>query len=213
MIVVVVAVVVFYLYARSESVGGYFGALGSAPVAGGADGSPQAQKAAAYSGTTTVGNSEQRIAHGLESALGAGIGAGACTYYGLGAAAPICAKAGAYLGPKAVQLGNFTTKKTVAFAEKTTAASVAVVNKATSIGTTLANKGASLGDRAYSDAGKLPGPFNVGAKAAILPVKVAADLGAKAAGAVQGAVGGINSGVKSAAHATSAAVNKVIGWL
>jgi hypothetical protein len=211
---VVVGAVVLLLLLRGQGGPGLFdGLLGRQPPVGGADGSPQAQSAANYSQTRPVGNSEQNMAHGLESAIGGGVAAGVCTYYGAGAAAPICAKVGAYLGPKAVALGNFTTLKTVDYSVKVTDASLGVVKKGAGLGTAIASAGSSLGDRAYAGAGHLPGPLGTLGKLSVAPVKVVANLGKSVAGAGEKVVGGIVSGAKGAEHAVAGGVHKVLGWL
>ncbi len=214
--IVVAGVVLLYLVSNgsiSLSGGGIFGALGAQPPVGGADGSPQSIAAANYSQTKPVGNSEQNVAHGLESAIGGVGGAAVCTYYGAGAAAPLCAKAGAYLGPKAVQLGNFTTIKTVQASELGTNLGLKVVTTGANIGTNLANKGASYADRAYSGVGALPGPLGIVGKASVLPIKVAADVGAKTASLVGSGAGAVAGGVKSAGKAVESGVKSVLGWL
>lgn len=213
---IIVAVVAVLLLLHS---GGSFGlslgsgALGAGPPPGGADGSPQAMVASNYAQTRPPGNSEQNIAHGLESAIGGGVAAGVCTYYGASAAAPVCAKIGSYLGPKAVALGNFTTIKSVQYAEKANTAIGTVITKGVGLGTGIANQGASYADRAYAGAGQIPGPASIVAKASIAPIKVVADLGAKGAGLVGQGAGALTSGVKSAGKATESAVKKVLGWL
>ena len=212
--VVVVGVVVLLLALRGQGGPGLFdGLLGRPPAIGGADGSPQAQKAANFSQTTTVGNSEQNLAHGFESAIGGIGGAAVCTYYGAGAAAPICSAAGKYLGPKAVQLGNYTTIKTAQASFAGINIGNAIAYKSASIGTNIADKGASLADRAYSGVGSLPGPLGILGKASVLPVKIVADAGASAAHAVQTGVGALESGAKSAGHAIVGTVKNVLGFL
>ncbi len=96
LLAIAVAVVVFLVWRRQQAED----ALGRAPAPGGADGSPQAQAAAAWSGTGPVGNSEQNMhGGGLVSAFGAAGGAAACVATGLGALAPLCAVAGGKIAP------------------------------------------------------------------------------------------------------------------
>lgn len=213
MIGVVVAGVVVALLVFRQPGGGIFSGLGIGPVPGGADGSPQAQGAAAAAGTTTPGNSEQQIVHGLESAIGGVGGAAVCTYYGAGAVAPLCAKAGSYLGPKAVQLGNFTTNKTVEVSVKSTVYGAKAVTTFTRANTAIAAKVAGAADRTYDDAGKLPAPLAFVAKASLLPIKIGSDFGAKAANTITAGASKIESGVKSAGNALESGVSKVLGWL
>ena len=208
-LLIVVLVVVAYLFYEHEKQSGAFGALGVPPPLGGADGSPASQYAQSQSSLQQgSSNSEQNIAHGLESAVGAGVGAGVCTYYGLGAAAPLCAKAGAYVGPKAVALGNFTTIKATEIGTKTTAVLAKAVTVQTSLATKPANAIASLADRAYSNA-----PGGTVGKIALAPVKIAADIGAKGASVVNSTAGAIAGGVKSGANAVENVGKKVLGWL
>jgi hypothetical protein len=217
-VLLVVAVVGFLIY-RSQEAASIYGSqglgsqLGSQPPAGGADGSPQSINAANHSQTTTVGNSEQNVAHGLESAVGGVGGAAVCTYYGAGGVVPPCAKVGSYLGPKAVALGNFTTLKTVDVSTKLTMSALSIVKKSTSIGTDIANKGASVADRVYAGAGALPGPLGTLGKLSVAPVKVAADLGAKGAQAGEAVAGAITGGAKKAANAIDNGFHKVLGFL
>jgi hypothetical protein len=215
MIVIVAAVVVLMLAARSQATAdgaAVRGALGAGPLPGGADGSPQSQTAY-QNGGGPPGNTGNATAHKIESALGGLGGAGLCTYFGAGAAAPLCAKVGSALGPKAVALGNFTTIKTLEGAQKATGFGNAVLNKGASIGSNLADRGATYADRAYSGAGALPGPVGYIGRASVAPIKIAADLSAKGAHVVETAVGGLTSGTKAAASATVSTVKKVLGWL
>lgn len=110
LLAIVVGVIVFLIFRRQQEEDAR-AALGRAPFPGGADGSPQAQAAAAHSGTTTVGNSQQNVEHGLESAFGAGAGAAACVSSGFGVLAPLCAKAGGYLVPKAIEGGKIVVRE------------------------------------------------------------------------------------------------------
>lgn len=213
-VAVVVALVLFHRPGGGIFSGlGIDGSLGAGPTSGGADGSPQARAAAAYSGTRPVGNSEQNLAHGFESAIGGIGGAAACTYYGAAALAPICAKVGSYLGPKAVALGNFTTQKTLQFSLASVNLSNAVLKKGADLGTNIADFGAGYADRAYAGAGQLPGPLGFLGQASLAPIKVVADTGAKVAGAVGTGVGALESGVKSAGNAVESGVSTVLGWL
>jgi hypothetical protein len=207
--VVVVAVVALVLF-RGGSLGSFGGALGTAPPVGGADGSPQAQAAAAATGTTTVGNtSDSRVK--LESALGGAGAAAVCTYYGAGAVAPICAKVGAKAAPYAAALGRFTTNKATDIGSKTNQLAAKSITVSTGIGLSLANRTSSLADRAYAGTGG--GVVGTAGKLALAPVKIAADLGSKAASAVNTAGGALSSGIKSASNAISSGAKKVIGWL
>ena len=213
MIVIVAAVVILLLAHHADSAAPAPGVWMGRPVPGGADGSPQSQSAYAGGGGP-VGNTGNATAHKLESALGGLAGAGACTYFGAGSAAPLCAKLGAALGPTAVKLGNFTTIKSIDYGVVKPVAAVGfAVNKVTSLGTNIANKGASYADRAYAGAGALPGPLSYVGKAAVAPIKITADAGALVAKGVQAGAGALASGTKAATHAVGSTVKKVLGWL
>ena len=93
LLILAAAVVVFLIWRRQQE-DQAAQALGWRPAPGGADGSPQSQNAAAHGGSPVVGNSQQNITHGLESAFGAG----ACVAAGAAPLAPLCAA----LAPTAV---------------------------------------------------------------------------------------------------------------
>lgn len=211
--IVIVAAVVVLLLVHQATVSPPAGTwLGGPPVPGGADGSPQSQTAYQHGGGP-VGNSTNAKAHNIESAIGAVGGAGVCAYFGAGVAAPACAKVGAFLAPKAVALGNFTTIKTLQAGEAVVGGAGFAINKVTSLGTNIASKGATYADRAYAGAGKLPGPLSYVGKASVAPIKIVADVGAIGAKGVQAGAGALASGTKAATHAVTSGVKKVLGWL
>lgn len=214
---IIIAAVILFALAEREGVFQPGGALGAPPPLGGPNGPAPAD----WSGLPVPpqtsggsrGNSTQNITHGLEGLGGGVAGAAVCTYYGLGAAAPACAKVGTILGPKAVQLGNVTTLKTLAVAKITTDASFTLGQKTTGAGAAIAAKGANIADTAYRTTDALPTPLALGAKAAIIPLKVTADAGAKAAALASSGVGALASGAKASTHAVVSTTKKVLGWL
>jgi hypothetical protein len=146
--------------------------------------------------------------------VGAGVvGAAACSYYGLAAAAPVCAKVASTLEKPARKLANFSTGKATDIGGKLLTVQATGLNKLTAgAGAFAAGKVASAADNLYSQTNKL-GSFAPLGKAAVLPVKLAADVGAKGAQIVSKGGTAIVSGVKSATSAVSSGVHKVLGFL
>lgn len=213
MIPVVVAAVVIFLIARQSARGNVWAPLGSQPLPGGADGSPAARAAALSARTTTVGNSEQNIAHGLESAIGGIAAAGVCTAFGAGAAAPLCGAIGAKVAPAVVALGAWTARQGVKVAEQGVNIAANTVSSTVHLGAQAFGNVANYADRGYSALGKLPPGVSQVAKIGVLPIKIAADVTGKIGHVADSAVGSLTSGTKSAVNAVGGAVNKVLGWL
>jgi hypothetical protein len=214
MVVVVLAVIAVIFIHRNAD--GSF-ALGVPPAYGGADGSPEAQAAGLgpQSSGGTPGNSEQNIAHGLESLGGGIVGAAACTYYGAAALAPACAKVGSILGPKAVAFGNKTITTGTDFGAKTTNIAAQAGSTFVAGHSAIAGKVANIADTAYAGTSALGGGpvVQTVAKASLLPIKVGADVGAKVAGVATSGAKKIEGGVKAATSAVSSGAKKILGFL
>jgi len=167
--------------------------------------------------TAPAGTLKDRI-HKLEDTvlpIGAGVvGAAACSYFGAGAAAPACAKVGSLLEKPARKLANWSTAKATDIGGTLLNKQAAVINAVTAgVGAKVASTLAGGADKLYNLAGNAPGPLKVVTKAAVLPLKVTADLGAKGAGLVQKGGGALVSGVKAGTSAVSSGVHTVLSWL
>lgn len=216
LLIVIALVVAYFLYER-ELVAAPNYALGVPPSLGGPNGPPPA----GWTGTApppqtsggTPGNSEQNVAHGLESLVGSVGGAAVCTYYGAAAAAPLCAKVGGVLAPTAVKLGNVTTIKTLQVGAFTTNLAGAAGTRITGLASGGASAVANAADTAFDTTDKLPTPLAIAAKGALLPIKVTADVGAKAASAVATGAKDLASGAKKGTSAVVSGVQDVLGYL
>lgn len=216
-LLIVVALVVAYVLYERELVAAPNYSLGVGPSTGGPNGPPPA----GWTGMPTTpqttggtpGNSEQNVAHGLEGLVGSVGGAAVCTYYGAGVAAPLCAKVGGVLAPTAVKVGNVTTIATLKVGAFTTNLGGTALTRVTGLASGGASAVANVADTTFDATDKLPTPLAVAAKGALLPVKITADVGAKAASVV--ATGGkdLASGAKAATSAVVSGAKKVLGFL
>ena len=216
-LLIVIALVVAYVLYERELVAAPNYALGVGPSTGGPNGPPPA----GWTGmpvpppTTggTPGNSEQNVAHGLESLVGSVGGAAVCTYYGAGVAAPLCAKVGGALAPTAVKVGNATTIATLKVGAFTTNLGGAALTRVTGLAGGGASAVANAADTTFDATDKLPTPLGIAAKGALLPIKITADVGAKAASVVSTGAKDSASGAKKGTSAVVSGVKDVLGYL
>jgi hypothetical protein len=210
-----IALLIYFLVFKEDVLGDFTGnTLPAGPPGSGGAGVAGVQPVPALAGAPPpMGPGNTRLATKIESTLGAAGGAAICTAYGAAAAAPLCAKIGSVIAPKAIHAGVVATIKGTEFGAYTTNLGATGVVKTTALGQFAADKVAGAADTLWNDTSKLPTPVGIAAKIVLAPTKVVADVGAKAAGAVTTGAKDLASGVKSGTHAVTSGVKKVLGWL